>query len=135
MKKNFNFESLVSKIDNLDSKNIRSLLLKLVKKKNFLENIFNKKKEGIVVVDLNLNIVYANDSAIDLIGLPDDFIEHKISKFLRSIEFGEKFSNKIKKWHTTSRKIININYPCERVIDFYMVPHEEGGELCYCNIK
>ena len=99
MKKNFNFESLVSKIDNLDSKNIRSLLLKLVKKKNFLENIFNKKKEGIVVVDLNLNIVYANDSAIDLIGLPDDFIEHKISKFLRSIDWREIFQQDKKMVH------------------------------------
>jgi PAS domain S-box-containing protein len=59
----------LSKLSKIDRNDIESFLGHLVREKNFLEVIFNSLADGIVVLRPNLEVMYTNDSALDLLGL------------------------------------------------------------------
>jgi two-component system, sporulation sensor kinase E len=123
MKDNF-LDTLISKLDNLDSNNMQAFIFRLVKQKGFLETIFNTIKEGIVVVDRYLHIQYANQTAINLLGFPKNFMDQRISKFLRDIDWKRIMQEDEEEWYRLSRQEIQINYPRRRILSFYLVPHE-----------
>ena len=128
MKDNF-LDTLISKLDNLDANNVQAFIFRLVKQKGFLETIFNTIKEGIVVVDRYLHIQYANQSAIDMLGFPDKFIDHRISKFLRDVDWKKIMQEDEDEWYRLSRQEIQIFYPRRRILNFYLVPHEDNNDL------
>ena len=123
MKESF-LDSLIHKLDSLDSNNVQAFILRLVKQKGFLETVFNTVKEGIIVIDRYLNIQYANQSAINLLGFPQNFVEQRISKFLRDIDWKRIMQEDEEEWYRLSRQEIQINYPRRRILSFYLVPHE-----------
>ena len=123
MKDSF-LDTLISKLDHLDSNNMQAFIFRLVKQKGFLETVFNTIKEGIVVVDRYLHIQYANQSAINLLGFPKNFIDQRISKFLRDIDWKRIMQEDEDEWYRLSRQEIQINYPRRRILSFYLVPHE-----------
>jgi two-component system, sporulation sensor kinase E len=128
MKDNF-LDTLISKLDNLDSNNMQAFIFRLVKQKGFLETIFNTIKEGIVVVDRYLHIQYANQTAINLLGFPKNFMDQRISKFLRDIDWKRIMQEDEEEWYRLSRQEIQINYPRRRILSFYLVPHEGDDGL------
>ena len=122
-------DSLISKLDSLDSNNMQAFILHLVKDKGFLETIFNTIKEGIVVIDRCLNIQYTNKSAADMLGIPDNIHEQKISKFLRDIDWKRILQEDEEEWYRISRQDVNVSYPRRRILNFYIVPHGDDQEL------
>ena len=123
MKDSF-LDTLISKLDHLDSNNMQAFIFRLVKQKGFLETVFNTIKEGIIVVDRYLHIQYANQSAINLLGFPKNFMDQRISKFLRDIDWKRIMQEDEEEWYRLSRQEIQINYPRRRILSFYLVPHE-----------
>ena len=128
MKDNF-LDTLISKLDNLDSSNMQAFIFRLVKQKGFLETIFNTIKEGIIVVDRHLHIQYANQIAINLLGFPKNFMDQRISKFLRDIDWKRIMQEDEEEWYRLSRQEIQVNYPRRRILSFYLVPHEGDDGL------
>jgi two-component system, sporulation sensor kinase E len=122
-------DSLISKLDSLDSNNMQAFILHLVKDKGFLETIFNTIKEGIVVIDRYLNIQYTNKSAADMLGIPDNIREQKISKFLRDIDWKRILQEDEDEWYRISRQDVKVSYPRRRILNFYIVPHGDDQEL------
>ena len=74
-------DSLISKLDSLDSNNMQAFILHLAKDKGFLETIFNTIKEGIIVIDRSLNIQYANKSAADMLVFRTIYMNRKFQSF------------------------------------------------------
>ena len=128
MKESF-LESLISRLDHLDPNNMQAFILRLVKQNGFLETIFNAIKEGIVVIDRNLNIHYANRCAVDMLGVPDNIKEQRISTFLREIDWSRILQEDEEEWYRISSQDVKVYYPTKRVLNFYIVPHEEDQEL------
>ena len=122
-------DSLISKLDSLDSNNMQAFILHLVKDKGFLETIFNTIKEGVVVIDRYLNIQYTNKSAADMLGIPDNIHDQKISKFLRDIDWKRILQEDEDEWYRISRQDVKISYPRRRILNFYIVPHGDDQEL------
>ena len=122
-------DRLIPKLDSLDSSNMQAFILHLVKDKGFLETIFNTIKEGIVVIDRNLQIQYTNKSAADMLGIPDNIHEQKISKFLRGIDWTRILQEDEEEWYRISRQDVRVSYPRRRILNFYIVPHEDDQEL------
>lgn len=125
MKDSF-LNNLISKLDSLDASNMQAFILRLVKQKGFLETVFNTIKEGIIVIDRYLKIQYANKSAIDLLGFPENYEEQNISKFLRDIDWKRILQADEQEWYRISRQEIKVFYPRRRILNFYIVPH--GGQ-------
>ena len=122
-------DKLISRLDSLDSNNMQAFILHLAKDKGFLETIFNTIKEGIVVIDRNLLIQYTNKSAADMLGIPDNIHEQKISKFLREIDWKRILQEDEEEWYRISRQDVKVFYPRRRILNFYIVPHEDDQEL------
>lgn len=65
-----NFEGkFISKLSKIDKQELEGFLSQLVREKNFLEIIFNALVDGIVVLQPSLQVLYANDAALELLNI------------------------------------------------------------------
>lgn len=129
MPKSAFFDKLLTRLDAMDSRSIQTWLLKLSKEKGFLETVFNAIKEGIVVVDRKLRIIYHNAAAKDMLGLPDDLSKLRVSNFLHGVDWKAILNQDLDEWSKlVSRQEVEILYPVRRIVQFYLVPHGDSGE-------
>ena len=61
----------LSKLSKIDRNEIENFLGRLVREKDFLEVIFNSLLDGVVVLRPSLEVLYANNSAMELLGLEE----------------------------------------------------------------
>lgn len=127
--KGFFLDNILSKVDSLDTENLQAFIHKLIKHKDFLEIVFNAIKEGIVVIDRELNIMYHNRSSSEILGIPETSKELKISTFLKEIDWKRILQSDKSQWDRISRQEIEIYYPIKRIISFYLVPHDDEDNL------
>jgi len=124
VKVNF-LDRLINKLDAMDSNSIQAYILRLSREKGFLETVFNTINEGVLVVDKKLSIRYHNNAATELLGLPDDLSNVRLSQFLRELDWKRLHQEGGENWSRLSRQEIEIMYPTRRVLQFYLVPHDE----------
>jgi signal transduction histidine kinase len=125
-KKNF-LERFLERIDSIDSNSVQAYILRLSRDKGFLETVFNAIQEGILVVDRHLKINYYNHAAKELLGLPDDLENIRLSQFLHDVDWRRILQQDEEEWCRISRQEIEILYPAHRFLQFYLVPVEHGG--------
>src|SRR5690606_37105030 len=71
-KKETSLDRVLGRIESLDTINLTNLAQKLARERAYLETIFNTALEGILVVDQDGIIEYANESSRRMIGIPRD---------------------------------------------------------------
>jgi len=119
-------ERLINKLDAMDAPNMQAYILRISKEKGFLETIFNTISEGIIVIDKNLYIKYHNKTAANLLGLPNDLKNVRISQFLTDINWHNIINLKDDYLQKVSRQEIEIFYPSRKYLQFYLAPHQKG---------
>ncbi|UDQ99192.1 ATP-binding protein [Lentisphaerota bacterium WC36G] len=122
-------ERLIQRLNVMDTNSVQAFIMKLAREKGFLEAIFNTINEGILIVDKQLKINYCNRAAIKLLGLPDDLQHVRISQFLKEINWQKVLDNDAQEWQKLARSEIEILYPEKRILQFYLVPHEQDHSL------
>ena len=120
MPRNKVFTKLVSKLDSLDSGSINSYVHLLAREHGFMESVFNAIREGIIIDD-HYHLVYHNEIAKEMFGIPDDFSRLRISALVRDIDWDHFFGPDGISARTTYHEI-EILYPRRRVLNFYAVP-------------
>ncbi len=115
---------LIERLDKLDSSSLQTYVLRLLREKGFLETVFNTIHEGIVVLDRELHVHYANAAAFSLLGLPDNFVGQRIDRFLRDVDWSRLMFADPDEWHRVSFQEIEVFYPEHRFLNFYLVPLE-----------
>jgi PAS domain S-box-containing protein len=128
-------DRLIERIDALDSSSLQAYILHLSREKGFLETIFNTIHEGILVIDRELKIQYHNRAAKEMLGLPDDLNRVRVSQFLRHIDWHRILQGNEDEWIRMSRQEVEILYPCRRIVQFYLVPHQEDRSSASVIIK
>jgi signal transduction histidine kinase len=128
MKSGF-LEKLIGRLGKIDAGEVQNYFLRLAQEKGFLETVFNAIQEGIIVTDSNGRITYLNQAACELFGLQN---EHSIGKLLDERVRGLDWKSLTRSGGPLSRDI-EIFYPANRVINFYVVPllieqHEGAAE-------
>ncbi|OUV89664.1 MAG: PAS domain-containing sensor histidine kinase [Puniceicoccaceae bacterium TMED149] len=118
-------DKILGRIEDLDSVNLSILVQRLARERNLQETVFNTIQDGIIVMDSEGVIQYANDTACPLIGLKSSDIgtislwkmvpdlAHSISP-----EDGDEGTQK----NSVLTREFEINYPEKRFIRLYMVP-------------
>ena len=71
-KKNSSLDRVLGRLDTLDSVNLANLVQRLARERGLFEEIFNTLQEGVLVIDADGAIEYANAAAHRLIGLGND---------------------------------------------------------------
>ena len=111
-------EKLIGRLGKIDAEEVQNYFLRLAQEKGFLETVFNAIQEGIIVTDSNGRITYLNEAACEMFGLDGgDAIGKRLDERVRGLDW---------KALTQSRgpvsRDIEIFYPANRFINFYIVP-------------
>jgi len=124
------FDRLVARIDKMDPESLQAQMLRLSQERGFLETIFQTIQEGVLVIDNEGRLLYANRAAEKLVGF--DFARSKgrsILRFLREwdwehlLDMPEAESG----WARMITREIEVSYPEHRFISVYATPLDERG--------
>jgi PAS domain S-box-containing protein len=134
--KNTGLEKILGRIEDLDSVNLGILVQRLARERRLQETVFNTIQDGIIVIDSDGVVQYANAAALGLIGLkPNDIGVTRLWKMVpdlaKSID-QDLLRGKKKSAPVLSREV-ELSYPEHRVVRLYMVPidaqvgHDDSG--------
>jgi len=117
----------MGRLDTLDPVNMANLVQRLARERSLYEQIFRTLQEGVLVIDADGVIEYANDAARRLIGLSGDSL---LGKTLWRLIPGLRptLDDEGDAGHVVAREF-ELSYPEKRSVRLYMVPFGdvEGG--------
>lgn len=133
--KNSGLDKILGRIEDLDSVNLGILVQRLARERKLQETVFNTIQDGILVIDRDGVVQYANDAGLAILGLKDGDVGvtrlwKMIPDLARSVDAasaGQKLASPV-----FSREL-ELSYPEHRVVRLYMVPinapisHDESG--------
>jgi PAS domain S-box-containing protein len=123
--KNSGLDKILGRIEDLDSVNLGILVQRLARERKMQETVFNTIEDGILVIDSDGVVQYANDAARNIIGLKNNDIGvtrlwKMVPDLAQSID-RETVSGQKKAAPVLSREV-ELNYPEHRIVRLYMVP-------------
>lgn len=118
-------DKILGRIDDLDSVNLSILVQRLARERKLQETVFNTIQDGILVIDADGTVQYANEAACGLIGLkPQEVGQMRLWKMVpdlaRSIDPAAVDASRAAKPLLTRE--IELSYPEHRFVRLYMVP-------------
>ncbi|MGB0415345.1 MAG: sensor histidine kinase [Coraliomargarita sp.] len=133
--KNTGLDKILGRIEDLDSVNLGILVQRLARERKMQETVFNTIQDGILVIDTDGTVQYANAAATALIGLKDEDIGvvrlwKMVPDLARSID-PEMVDGRAAKPVLTRE--VELSYPEHRFVRLYMVPidaqvgHSDSG--------
>ncbi|HAV13355.1 MAG TPA: PAS domain-containing sensor histidine kinase [Opitutae bacterium] len=134
--KNTGLDKILGRLEELDSVNLGVLVQRLARERKMQETVFNTIQDGILVIDSDGVVQYANDAAAGIIGLKEaDVGVMRLWKMVPDLAQSmdrETVSGKRKAAPVLSREV-ELNYPEHRIVRLYMVPidaqvgHDDSG--------
>lgn len=126
-KKASSLDRVLGRLDNLDAVNLTNLVQRLARERSLLEAVFNVVREGILIIDKEGFIEYANAAASLMVGLREgDLGATTLWKLIPDLartlegEAGGKLSPP-----PTFLKELYLSYPERRYVRLYLTPFEE----------
>ena len=121
-------EKVLGRLDDLDATNLAILVQRLARERKLLETIFNVVHEGILVIDQNGVIEYANEAAGKLIGfdsrnLGKTVLWKLVPDLARTLDLSSEGA-----FHEVSgaSRELHLTYPENRYVRLYLLPFIEG---------
>lgn len=116
-------DKLIERLDKLDPQNLQVQFLRLWQEKGLLEAVFNVLHDGIIVLDSNGHIAYANSAAALMLGFSvESANQQPISKYLKDIDWINILKLEDQEWSKLISREIEITYPEKRFINMYIIP-------------
>jgi PAS domain S-box-containing protein len=127
------FDRLVTRLDKMDPGSLQAQLLRLARERGFLETIFQSIQEGVMVIENDGRLLYANRAAEQYIGF--DFARTRgrsASRYMRDLDLERLLgSNGDDACACLMTREIEVTYPEHRFLGVYAVPlpaREEMGK-------
>ncbi|MCG2661606.1 MAG: ATP-binding protein [Kiritimatiellae bacterium] len=122
MKSGF-LDKLIERLAKLDPQSLQTQFLRLTQEKGLLEAVFNALHEGVIVLDGQGFINYANSAAANLLGFSlAPAARQPIGRILKDIEWDRILSLDEKAWSELISREIEITYPVHKILNFYVMP-------------
>ena len=117
MKSGF-LEKLIERLGRVGPEDVQNYLLRLAQEKGLIETVFNAIQEGIIVTDAKGRINYVNAAACELFGIDAaTSIGKRLDERMRGLDW-----NALSRSESALSRDIEIFYPTNRFINFYIVP-------------
>lgn len=127
MKSKF-LDKLIEHMDHIDPESLQTQFLRLAREKGLLDAIFEAIQEGVVVLDGEARLTYANRAAERLLGFRLEEIHGEpITRYLRDVEWSGILDLAAGEWSKLVRSEIEVDYPEPRILSFYIVPLSSVG--------
>lgn len=128
-RKHTSLDRVLGRLDTLDSVNLANLVQRLARERGLFDAIFNTIQEGILVIDSEGVIEYANEAAARLIGLrEDEFAGTTLWRLVPGLRPSLEASLADGAALPSMAREIQLAYPQPRIVRLYMVPfHVEAG--------
>jgi two-component system, sporulation sensor kinase E len=134
-------DKLVDHLEHLDAGSLQSYFLRLAKEKGLMDTIFQALQEGIIVLDPNARLTYANRAAESFLGFKLASAQGEpIRRYLKDIHWDLVLNLDEYEWSRLVRREIEITYPQHRFMEFYVVPlaavneAEEGAVVIFRDV-
>ncbi len=122
MKSGF-IDKLVERLDRLDPESLQTHFMRLAKDRGMLETVFQAIQEGVLVVDGEARLTYANSAAEKYLGFSaETAVGRPVAGFLDDIDWDRVLRFDAKEWSRLISREIEITYPEHRFLSFYIVP-------------
>ena len=123
------WQKLIERLDKLDPGSVQAQFLRLASERGLMETIFHALREGILVLDAEGRIVYANRGACRLLGMEEaSAIGQPMKRYIREIEWGGLLRLNEKEWARMASREIEISYPEHRFLAIYLAPLENPSD-------
>jgi signal transduction histidine kinase len=126
-KKHDPLASILGRLDDLDSSSLSNLVSRLARERRLLHTVFNILREGVLVIDPYGMIEYANDAAVNLLGLQvkdlgSMSLWKAVPDLARNLQLthGRQLRESL---HLTRE--LELSYPERRLVRLYIVPFAE----------
>lgn len=135
-KKNSSLDKVLGRLDQLDHANLQNLVQRLARERALLESVFNTLQEGVLVIDADGGIDYANDAAMSLIGLKENTVGASLWRLVPGLRASFGSVDEHGRGAPLVTREFELTYPQPRVVRLYRVPFNEGpgGEARYAII-
>ena len=125
-RKHSTLDKVLGRLDRLDSTNLHNLVQRLARERTFLEAVFNTLQEGVLVVDADGVIEYANEAVEKLVGLTESAVGLTLWRLVPGLRASlEGLENSPVTAPIVTREF-ELAYPISRVVRLYMVPFANG---------
>lgn len=117
------WNKLIDRLDKLDPGSVQAQFLRLASERGLLETIFHALREGILVLDAEGRIVYANRGACRLLGLDEAAAAGQpMKRYVHEIEWENLLRLDEEEWARMASREIEISYPEHRFLAIYLAP-------------
>lgn len=133
--KNSGLDKILGRIEDLDSVNLGILVQRLARERKLQETVFNTIQDGILVIDSDGLVQYANDAGLTMIGLKTNDIG--VTRLWKMVpDLAKSLEAQVgpgKKSSPVLSRELELNYPERRIVRLYMVPidaqvgHDDSG--------
>lgn len=123
------WNKLIERLDRLDPGSVQAQFLRLASERGLLETIFHALREGILVLDPEGRIVYANRGACRLLGLEEaSAIGQPMPRHIPDIDWQGLLRLEEQEWARMANREIEISYPEHRFLAIYLAPLENPSD-------
>ena len=123
------WNKLIERLDKLDPGSVQAQFLRLAGERGLLETIFHALREGILVLDAEGRIVYANRGAGKLLGMDEAAaVGQPMKRYVRDIEWERLLRQDEREWTRLASREIEIAYPEHRFLALYLAPLENPAD-------
>jgi PAS domain S-box-containing protein len=117
-------EKLVTRLDRVEAGEVQQIVTRLIREKGFLEKVFEALREGVIILDPDGVIGFVNRAACQFFGLdPDRAVGEKLESQVRGLDW-----DSLGKPGRSLSRDLEIFYPENRYLNFYLSPISEHGE-------
>ncbi len=125
-KKHTTLDKVLGRLDQLDSTNLHALVQRLARERAFLEAVFNTLQEGVLVVDADGIIEYANEAVEKLVGLTESAVGLTLWRLVPGLQASLEGLEVGPFTAPVVTREFELAYPVPRVVRLYMVPFANG---------
>jgi two-component system, sporulation sensor kinase E len=125
-KKPSSIERMLERLDTLDASTLASLAQRIGRERGLFERVFNVLQEGVLVVDTDGDISYANAAARRLVGLRPDAAPPSLWRLVPGLR--PILAQALEDAVGLTREI-ELSYPEPRAVRLYLVPFDAPSPL------
>lgn len=118
-------EKILSRLDQIEPEEVQALLSRLVREKGFLQKVFEALQEGVLLLDHSGGISFINHAGCRFFGTTP---EEAQGKPLEEVVRGVDWSTMMQSNRRTVSRDLEVFYPENRYLNFYLSPVAEEGE-------